>query len=105
MGRTAVPTEGRAGELIDALRVHNTILNAAQARAAELMVEFADVRKSRDQQRISGLKREGVDPVFRAGEFAAVEISAAVKDLAPAIVEYGEGSAAFAMNRRCYSRP
>ena len=79
MGRTQLPTGGRAGELIDALRIQNTILCAAQARAAELMVEFADVRKAKDKQRISDLKREGVDPVFRAGEFAALEISAAVK--------------------------
>ncbi|MET0864114.1 MAG: DUF222 domain-containing protein, partial [Nakamurella sp.] len=85
MGRTVIPTEGRAGELIDALRAQNTILCAAQARAAELMVEFADIRKSRDKKRISDLKREGVDPVFRAGEFAAMEISAAVQASKPVV--------------------
>ncbi|MEP6560644.1 MAG: DUF222 domain-containing protein, partial [Nakamurella sp.] len=78
MGRTRVPAQGRAGELIDALRIQNTILCAAQARAAELMVEFADVRKPLDKQRIADLKREGVEPRFKAGEFAAKEISAAV---------------------------
>ena len=79
MGRTAkrVPAGGAARVLIDELIGERKVLARAQARTAELMVEFADLRTVLDKQRISGLRAGGVDARYKAGEFAATEVSMA----------------------------
>ena len=56
MGKVRVATGGRAGELIDELRAQDAAVSRAQARRAELMVEFADTRKPV----ITGISRIGV---------------------------------------------
>ena len=76
MGKAKVPV-GAARVLIDELIAARRVLAAAQARAAELMVSFADTRTAVDRQTINGLRHEGVDARFKAGEFAANEISMA----------------------------
>ena len=79
MGMVRVPTGGRAGELIDELRAQDAAVSRAQARRAELMVEFAATRKACDHRDIAERRARGEDPRFRAGEFAGLEISLAVK--------------------------
>src|SRR6476469_5712199 len=76
MGKAKVPA-GAAGVLIDELIEARRVLARAQARTAELAVSFADTRKAVDRQVINGLRHEGVDARYRAGEFAANEISMA----------------------------
>jgi len=79
MGMVRVLTGGRAGELIDELRAQDAAVSRAQARRAELMVEFADTRKACDHRDIADRRARGEDPRFKAGEFAGLEISLAVK--------------------------
>src|SRR6478672_3018434 len=76
MGRAKVPA-GAAGVLIDELIEARRVLARAQARTAEWAVSFADTRTAVDRQMINGLRHEGVDARYRAGEFAANEISMA----------------------------
>ena len=71
-------TGGRAGELIDELRAQDAAVSRAQARRAELMVEFAATRKACDNRDIAERRARGEDPRFKAGEFAGLEISLAV---------------------------
>ena len=79
MGKTRVPTDGLAGKLIDELRLQEVELSKSQARRAELMVEFSNARKELDRERIADCKASGFDDRYKAGEFAALEISLAVK--------------------------
>ena len=65
----------RAAGLIDELAAQQKLLAAAQARQAVLMLEFAAVRGSLDQQLIAELDRESR---FEAGEFASTEIALAI---------------------------
>ena len=76
MGKAKVPA-GAARVLIDELIEARRVLARAQARTAELTVSFADTRKAVDRQVINGLRHEGVDARYQAGEFAANEISMA----------------------------
>jgi hypothetical protein len=78
MGKVKVPTGGLAGKLVDELRLQEVELCRAQARRAELMVEFSGVRRELDEQRIADRTAVGVDARFKAGEFAALEISLAL---------------------------
>ena len=78
MGKVRVPTGGLAGKLVDELRLQEVELCRAQARRAELMVEFSGVRRELDGQRIADRAAVGVDARFKAGEFAALEISLAL---------------------------
>ena len=78
MGMVRVLTGGRAGELIDELRAQDAAVSRAQARRAELMVEFAETRKACDHRDIADRRARGEDPRFKAGEFAGLEISLAV---------------------------
>ena len=78
MGKVKVPTVGLAGKLVDELRLQEVELCRAQARRAELMVEFSGVRRELDQQRIADRAAVGADARFKAGEFAALEISLAL---------------------------
>ena len=78
MGKVRVATGGRAGELIDELRAQDAAVSRAQARRAELMVEFAETRKACDHRDIADRRARGEDPRFKAGEFAGLEISLAV---------------------------
>ena len=75
MGKAKVPA-GAARVLIDVIEARR-VLARAQARSAELAVSFADTRTAVDRQMINGLRHEGVDARYRAGEFAANEISMA----------------------------
>ncbi len=70
--------DGSAALLIDSLRAADREMARAQARRAELMVQFADARKTVDRDRIAGLESVGVDPRYQAGEFAATEVGLAV---------------------------
>jgi hypothetical protein len=78
MGKVKVSTGGLAGKLVDELRLQEVELCRAQARRAELMVEFSGVRRELDQARIADRRAVGVDARFKAGEFAALEISLAL---------------------------
>ena len=78
MGKVRVPTGGLAGKLVDELRLQEVELCRAQARRAELMVEFSGVRRELDEARIADRAAVGADARFKAGEFAALEISLAL---------------------------
>src|SRR6476620_3653821 len=78
MGKVRVATGGRAGGLIDELRAQDEAVSRAQARRAEVMVEFAETRKACDHRDIADRRARGEDPRFKAGEFAGLEISLAV---------------------------
>ena len=74
-----VPGTAATG-VIDELTVHMKHLARAQARHAELMVEFTDIRRASWIRTSSTMCRhQGRRPQFRAGGFAATEISLAVK--------------------------
>lgn len=64
--------------LVDGLAAADRENSKAQARRAQIMVEFADARTSADQQRIREMESAGSRPRFEAGEFAAREIGMAV---------------------------
>src|SRR5664279_5331785 len=71
---------GRAAELIDALVLHHRELAKAQARCAALMMEFSETRSACDRQVIADRQAAGVDPRYKAGEFAGTEISMALRE-------------------------
>jgi Domain of unknown function (DUF222) len=77
MGNSAVVVGDRPAELITAIRSQNGVLWRAQARSAALMLEFADARERSDKGLIADRRSVGCDALFRAGEFAANEISMA----------------------------
>jgi hypothetical protein len=86
MGTAASPVTDRVGgspdraaALIDALAAQQRVLARAQARQAELMVEFAAVRQAADARRIGDLADQGGDARYEAGEFACIEIALAVR--------------------------
>ena len=54
------------------------MLSEAQARRAQLMVEFADARKVADRRHIHEIESSGGEPRYKPGEFAAMEIGLAV---------------------------
>jgi hypothetical protein len=64
MGKVEVPAGGLAGKLVDELRLQEVELCRAQARRAELMVEFSGVRRELDQARITEREAVGVDVRF-----------------------------------------
>ncbi len=72
------PPTTRAAALVAELSAQQRVLAAAQARQAALMVEFGQVRRVLDDQRISDRAAEGIDPRYRPGEFAAMEIGLAM---------------------------
>ena len=79
MGKSTAPGADRAAELIDEIGAANRVLWRSQARQAALMVQFCDARKAADKQITSDRRATGGDPMFKAGEFAASEVSLAVK--------------------------
>ena len=64
--------------LVESLKAADRDLSKAQARLAQLMVEFADSRKRADRHRLAGLESSGGEPRYKPGEFAAMEIGLAV---------------------------
>lgn len=76
---------GSAALLIDSLKAADRELATLQARRARLMVEFADTRKKADRLRIADMESAGVDPRYKAGEFAATEIGLAVTITKPKV--------------------
>ena len=79
MGKTRPPWEERTTALIDEIGAVNRVLWRSQAQQAALMVEFCAARKAADKQLIANQHADGPDPLFKAGEFAAGEVSLAVK--------------------------
>ena len=79
MEGTTSPSGARTAALVDELRSQQRVLARAQAHSAELMVEFAEARRTMDEYLIADRKAAGGDARFKAGEFAAREISMAVK--------------------------
>ena len=79
MGKSRPPWEERTTALIDEIGAVNRVLWRSQAQQAALMVEFCAARKTADKQLIAANRSDGRDPLFRAGEFAAGEVSMAVK--------------------------
>ena len=65
MGESTAPVNGRPAALIDELTAQNKLLSKAQARSAELMVEFADARTGMDTQIIADRRAEGDDPRYQ----------------------------------------
>lgn len=78
MKRESLPTLNSPTALIDQLRSQYTTLARAQAEFASLMVQFADARLLDDKRTIAGRSALGLDAHYKAGEFAAREISMAV---------------------------
>ena len=78
MGKSRPPWEDRTTALIDEIGAVNRVLWRSQAQQAALMVEFCDARKAADKQLIAESSGRP-DPMFKAGEFAAGEVSLAVK--------------------------
>ncbi len=68
----------RARGLVDELAAQQRVLAAAQARQAQLMLEFSAVRAGLDTRRISDQRSAGLPPRYTPGEFAATEIALAV---------------------------
>ena len=79
MGKSRPPWEERTTALIDEIGAVNRVLWKSQAQQAALMVEFCAARKAADKQLIANHRADGPDPMFKAGEFAAGEVSLAVK--------------------------
>jgi hypothetical protein len=79
MGKSRPPWEERTTALIDEIGAVNRVLWRSQAQQAALMVEFCAARKIADKQLIAANRSDGREPLFRAGEFAAGEVSMAVK--------------------------
>src|SRR5664279_4002769 len=78
MKRKSSAVSDRTAALIDQLRSQYRVLAQAQAEFASLMVHFADARRVEDKQYIAHRSAEGLDAHYKAGEFAAREISMAV---------------------------
>src|SRR6476620_1923752 len=78
MGRSTLAVGGPAADLIDELRSQQRLLGQAQARSAGLMVRFADARSGLDRVAIAEVRALGGKARYKAGEFAATEISLAV---------------------------
>jgi predicted GNAT family acetyltransferase len=77
MGEPGDAPTTRAAALVAELSAQQRILAAAQARHAALMVEFGLVRRGLDDHRIADRAAEGIEPCYRPGEFAAMEIGLA----------------------------
>ena len=80
MGESTNLQATRAAQLIDELCSAQRGLARAQARRAELMLEFSALRSQCDRRFISELEAAGFDPRYRPGEFGAMEIGAAVRE-------------------------
>ena len=78
MKRDLSSTMDCAAALIDQLRSQYTVLARAQAGFASLTVQFADARRVEDKRCIANRSAQGLDAHYKAGEFAAREISMAV---------------------------
>lgn len=74
----AAVADDQQGLLIDSLKAADRELAKAQARRAQLMVEFADARKRADRHRIHGIESGGGQARYKPGEFVAMEIGLAV---------------------------
>lgn len=64
--------------LVDGLAAADRENSKAQARRAQVMVQFADARTSADEQRFQEIESAGGRPRYEPGEFAAREIGMAV---------------------------
>jgi len=70
----------RATELIDELVVGHRALARSQAWCAALMMEFAETRSVCDRTVIAEREAAGVEARYKAGEFAGLEISMALRE-------------------------
>ena len=70
----------RATELIDELVVGHRALARAQAWCAALMMEFAETRTVCDRKVIAEREAAGVEARYKAGGFAGLEISMALRE-------------------------
>jgi hypothetical protein len=75
----AVGSPDRAAVLVDALATQQRVLARAQARLAELMVEFTKTRRAADAQRIGDPATLERPARYEPGEFAYIEIGLAVR--------------------------
>ena len=66
--------------MIDELVVGNRALARAQAWCAALMMEFAETRSVCDRRVIAEREAAGVEARYKAGEFAGLEISMALRE-------------------------
>ena len=80
MGKSTDQGTVRAAELVDELAAQQKVLARAQARRAELMMEFADRRSRCDRQVIAEAQANGHDARYKAGEFGAIEIGLALRE-------------------------
>src|SRR5664279_4252646 len=80
MGRSTDQDTVRAAGLVDELAAQQKALAQAQARRAELMMQFSDLRSRCDQHVIAQAKAAGSDARYKAGEFGAMEIGLAVRE-------------------------
>ncbi|MET3804658.1 hypothetical protein ABIB25_001653 [Nakamurella sp. UYEF19] len=79
MGTATDVQAERAAALVDELSCQQRVLACAQARQAELMVQFAALRHDVDVRRIADRTGVGISARYEPGEFAATEIGLAVK--------------------------
>ena len=80
MGKSTDRDTGRAAELVDELRAQQKVLGQAQARRAELMMEFSELRYRCDRRVITEAQASGGDARYKSGEFGAMEIGLAVRE-------------------------
>ena len=80
MGKSTDQGTVRAAELVDELAAQQKVLARAQARRAELMMEFSDRRSRCDRQVIAEAQATGHDARYKAGEFGATEIGLALRE-------------------------
>src|SRR5664279_2509549 len=80
MGKSTDQGTVRAAELVDELAAQQKVLARAQARRAELMMEFSDLRSRCDRQVIAEAQATGHDARYKAGEFGAMEIGLAMRE-------------------------
>ena len=80
MGKSTGQGTVRATELVDELAAQQKVLAQAQARRAELMMEFSDLRSRCDRQVIAAAQATGRDARYKAGEFGAMEIGLAMRE-------------------------
>src|SRR6478609_2566632 len=76
----STPEDEATALLVDSLKAADREMAKAEARRAQLMVQFADARKKADAQRIAGIESCGGEPRYKPGEFAAMEIGLAVTE-------------------------
>ncbi len=76
--RSSAASDEATRLLVDSIKAAARDLSKAQARQAQLMIQFADARKKADRNRLAELETTGGVVRYEPGEFAAMELGLAV---------------------------